>query len=101
MRAETLSLLLHDTAALIRPRPVAVIADDPPDSHPNRTPVVLALSDLVNLFSSTSRPSHSHVTHKLRFYAANALSTPPALLAALADELVRESRRREGSSDPG
>ncbi|KAG6854246.1 hypothetical protein C0991_008939 [Blastosporella zonata] len=59
-------------------------------SHPH-SKLVLSLSDLIALFSPTQGAKKTHVTHKLIFYAAYVVSTPAAVLRALAEELEKLS----------
>ncbi|KAG6909351.1 hypothetical protein DXG01_000951 [Tephrocybe rancida] len=93
------SVLLKDTACLTRPSAVTTFqaAAQPCDeeydtvSHPHSN-IVLALSDLTTLFSDPSAGGKkTHVSHKLFFYAVHILSTPTAILRAIADELTAHS----------
>ena len=119
MTAQSLSVLLRDTAHLLLPSQVIVLPPqtDTPEpvslnleesflgAHPSST-AILALSDLSKLFE-TVRPSQlqtdnstnatvpNHITLKLTFYAAHILSTPIAILTTLADELMARSRKVE------
>ncbi|KAJ3833693.1 hypothetical protein F5878DRAFT_518329, partial [Lentinula raphanica] len=86
----TFSVLMQDTATLLRPQPIVVAVDVP--SHPHRN-AVYVLSDLHRLFSIADRTdpnhnphSHSHITHKLLFYTAHVLSTPSVILRSVSDE---------------
>ncbi|THU86223.1 hypothetical protein K435DRAFT_923385, partial [Dendrothele bispora CBS 962.96] len=94
----TFALLLQDASKLLRPCPVGVVVATSPNpdlcdvgSHPNRT-CVLVLSDLSKVFNSSSSPARNgkpnHVVHKLLFYAAHILSTPPAVLASLSTNIL-------------
>ena len=87
-----MSLLLHDTAHLLRPQMVTILlpklsAGDStlPPSHPNATSIRV-LSDISGLFSSPQRQNHK--TLKLSYYATHVLSTPPPILVAMSNELV-------------
>ena len=101
------SLLLQDAATLLRPAPVTVHGVGL-DAHPSAN-TLRALSDLVALFGSTPamstpetkskpepKPRASHVVHKLTFYAAYVLGTPPPMLRVLADEALMRARTMEG-----
>jgi len=106
------SVLLRDAAMLLRPSSVTEITADsyqtkdlgrvysPSELETHTSVNVLrVLSDLSHLFDNTT-PSlnlptktgskapvrSNHVTLKLTFYAAHALSVPPILFRALADE---------------
>lgn len=111
------SVLIHDTARLLRPSVVTEVSaalsrseQAYPDleGHPSAN-TLRVLSDLSKFFSDASRsrgpppPSDfsgpvptsnasstlktNHITHKLMFYAAHVLSVPAILLRALCDEL--------------
>ena len=85
-----MSLLLHDTAHLLRPQMVTILLPKPnagtlPPSHPNATSIRV-LSDISGLFSSPQRQNHK--TLKLSYYATHVLSTPTPILVAMSNELV-------------
>jgi hypothetical protein len=101
------SVLLRDTATLLRPLPVAPLRA--PDSagifsgkfdhavHPHRTSI-LVLSDLSKLFGTKPHPSKTkpnHITHKLLFYIAHILSTQSILLRAVSEEVMAKSLAME------
>ncbi|KAJ3817361.1 hypothetical protein F5880DRAFT_1493074, partial [Lentinula raphanica] len=103
----TFSVLMQDTATLLRPQPiataVAVTADVP--SHPNRN-TVYALSDLHRLFTislggkgekgeQAKGEKGAHVAHKLLFYSAHVLSTPSVVLRSVADEVAAYAARAQ------
>jgi hypothetical protein len=69
-------------------------------SHPNIL-AILALSDLLKVFglvgprktaSDKTESRQNHVTLKLSFYVAQILSTPPAILGRIADEILARSQ---------
>ncbi|KIK63378.1 hypothetical protein GYMLUDRAFT_72076 [Collybiopsis luxurians FD-317 M1] len=115
------TILMLDTATLLRPMHIGVISSSSSSSsssaprststspfdiasHPNRTPIYV-LSDLHHLFdpltrktsssSSSSSSSSKHITHKLLFYAAHILSTPPLVLKSLTEDVERRMREME------
>ncbi|THH10946.1 hypothetical protein EW146_g8212 [Bondarzewia mesenterica] len=88
------SLLLHDTAMLLRPQPVTVIAslddhDSTAASEGESTmaapPALYALSDLHALFLQNR--DQNHIAAKVMFYAAQVQLAPSALLATLVREV--------------
>lgn len=117
--AKLFSLLLRDTAQLLRPQVVTAIsptanAQDAgfsiDSSHPSIF-TILALSDLSKVLELADPPktapdkpeSHqNHITFKLSFYVAQILSTPPAILGRVTDEILARSRviEREAFSPP-
>ncbi|KAG6821468.1 hypothetical protein H0H93_010192 [Arthromyces matolae] len=97
--SELFAILLQDAAHLIRPLNVTLIPSAPSQSkeyydttsHPHLN-IVAALSDLTVLYerSITGKPK-TGVAHKLLFYAAHILSTPPHILRTLSKELAERS----------
>lgn len=120
MTSAFFTLLLRDTATLLRPRRVSVLPStkdlpvDPPadlSSEPCLS-ALLGLSDLHALFllpSSTaslsatedepeklpSRPRQDHVPSKLLFYAGQVLGTPSSAMEMLAAEVELMSKKTE------
>ncbi|KAJ3918659.1 hypothetical protein F5877DRAFT_78810 [Lentinula edodes] len=113
--SSTFTVLMRDTATLVRPLPIGIISSPDPSSystsassnsrttvvditsHPNR-PLVYVLSDLHRLFANQNpnqKSNYTHVAHKLLFYAAHALSTPPLVLRSLADDLAFRAKEAE------
>lgn len=91
--AESLSLLLHDLSIIARPRlVVAASFDDNSLSNHRSVTLLAALSDLSGLFAPHSIGVPSHIQMKLKFYAAQVLSTPQLVLRALANELEDYAR---------
>ncbi|KAG2056745.1 hypothetical protein BDR06DRAFT_952379 [Suillus hirtellus] len=88
MSGESLSALLLDSSIIARPRLVVATSSDNSllSDHWSVT-LLAALSDLSGLFAPRSVGVPSHIQMKLRFYAAQVLSTPQPVLRALADEL--------------
>ncbi|KAG7093986.1 hypothetical protein E1B28_007616 [Marasmius oreades] len=91
----TLCILLGDVAQLMRTRPPIALVPNSTSvepghvdygSHPNRY-LALVLSDLYHIYRGTK-----HIAHKLVFYAAHVLSTPPAVLHSLATDLEDRSK---------
>ncbi|KAF5371413.1 hypothetical protein D9757_009996 [Collybiopsis confluens] len=107
-------MLMKDASAILRPKIVGVVSSPslPPSpsipptklssapsstsptssvdipSHPNRN-LVYMLSDIKSLFTDHGRNT-AHITHKLVFYAAHILSTPPLVLMSLAEDVLRK-----------
>lgn len=117
------ALLLHDTAHLIRPLNITLLKNTEPlcpstlntecdlTNHPHTTPI-LVLSDLTSLFTlptltpspvtsafTLTKSNKNPVTHKLLFYAAHIISTPSAVLRAVAAELEDRSKAFEIEAD--
>lgn len=91
--AESLSVLLHDLSVIARPKLVVAASSDNSTLSDHRSVTLLAaLSDLSRLFAPQSIGVPSHIQMKLRFYAAQVLSTPQLVLRALANELEDYSR---------
>ncbi|KAG1907572.1 uncharacterized protein F5891DRAFT_996136 [Suillus fuscotomentosus] len=88
MSAESLSALLLDSSIIARPRLVVATSSDNSllSDHWSVT-LLAALSDLSGLFAPRSVGVPSHIQMKLKFYAAQVLSTPQPVLHALANEL--------------
>jgi hypothetical protein len=93
MGAESLSVLLHDLSIIARPRLVVAASSDKSSlsNHPSVT-LLAALSDLSCLFAPRSIGVPSHVQMKLRFYAAQVLSTPQLVFGTLSNELQDYAR---------
>ncbi|KAJ3983473.1 hypothetical protein F5890DRAFT_1599598 [Lentinula detonsa] len=101
--SSTFAVLMRDTATLLRPLPVSLISSTSGSStsttdiasHPNRT-TIYVLSDLSRIFTihlhGMTRNLHPHIAHKIIFYAAHVLSTPPIVLRSLADDLAARAR---------
>ncbi|KAG1792620.1 uncharacterized protein HD556DRAFT_1444300 [Suillus plorans] len=88
MGAESLSALLLDSSIIARPRLVVATSSDNSLLSDHRSVTLLAaLSDLSGLFAPRSVGVPSHIQMKLKFYAAQVLSTPQPVLRALANEL--------------
>ncbi|TDL23986.1 hypothetical protein BD410DRAFT_131242 [Rickenella mellea] len=93
-----LSLLLDDASRLLAPIPVTVMVAEgsPPEQassqkltcRPNAM-TLRVLSDLAAFFHS--QPRHTHVEHKLTFYAAHILAIPTAVISSLAKDLGRRA----------
>ncbi|KAG1728095.1 hypothetical protein EDB19DRAFT_169255 [Suillus lakei] len=100
--AESLSVLLHDLFIIVRPRIVVAASSDNSslNNHPSVT-LLAALSDLSSLFAPRSIGVPSHIQMKLRFYAAQVLSTPQLVLRALANELEDYARALKAEAGPG
>lgn len=93
MGAESLSVLLHDSSIIARPRlMVAASSDDNSLTDHRSVTLLAALSDLSGLFTPRSIGVPSHIQMKLIFYAAQVLSTPQPVLRALANELQDYAR---------
>ena len=101
--AEPFSALLHDLSIIVRPRKVVAVHASPDNGslngHPSVT-LLAALSDLSDLFSPRSIGVSGHIQMKLRYYAAQVLSTPQHVLSALAEELQAQAEmlRAEGGA---
>ncbi|KAG2110380.1 uncharacterized protein F5147DRAFT_690391 [Suillus discolor] len=88
MGAESLAALLVDSSIIARPRLVVATSSDNNLLSDHRSVTLLAaLSDLSGLFAPRSVGVPSHIQMKLKFYAAQVLSTPQPVLRALANEL--------------
>ncbi|RPD65186.1 hypothetical protein L226DRAFT_501974 [Lentinus tigrinus ALCF2SS1-7] len=107
MDSKFFSLLLQDTAHLLRPAKMAVISsasDDPGQNlEDHRSANALrVLSDLAVLFgergTTNINAKPNHVVHKLMFYAAYVLSTPAPMLRVLADEATLRAKTLESES---
>lgn len=91
--AESMSVLLHDLFIIARPRLVVTASSNNSSLGEHQSDTLLAaLSDLSGLFASRSIGVPSHIQMKLRFYAAQVLSTPQLVLRALANELQDYAR---------
>ncbi|KAI9062579.1 hypothetical protein FKP32DRAFT_1573971 [Trametes sanguinea] len=121
MDSQFFSLLLKDTASLLRPATVTVlpsqkIASTPVDleAHPSAN-ALRVLSDIAEFFtdsrpgdhgkvhsdshpSTSSKPKPNHVVHKLTFYAAYILGTPAPMLRVLADEATMRAKVLENEA---
>ncbi|KAI0773226.1 hypothetical protein BD413DRAFT_603588 [Trametes elegans] len=109
MNSRFFSLLLNDTAALLRPAHVTVLpqtdstfSPEALEAHPSAN-ALRVLSDLADFFNDTraSEPEGtsvplqskaSHIAHKLTFYAAYILGTPAPMLRVLADEAAMAAK---------
>ncbi|KAI0642320.1 hypothetical protein C8Q79DRAFT_1013608 [Trametes meyenii] len=116
MNPQFFSLLLKDTALLLRPANVTVLptpgsalTSTELEAYPSAN-ALRVLSDLAEFFSepvagaenATVKPKPNHIVHKLTFYAAYILGTPSPMLRVIADEatmhaktLEREARQDE------
>jgi hypothetical protein len=97
-----MSVLLQDASILMRPHSVTEIPNGPDaeksmHSHPSSS-CLLVLSDIAALFARASK--HTHVGHKLVFYAAHLMSTPSFVLSVLADELSERAKLMIAESNP-
>lgn len=88
--SEFFSILLEDASSLLRPRIVTEVPAGQLDykviSHSSLA-TILALSDIALLFHRVP-----HVVHKLTFYVVHLMSIPPALVNAVADDMVARSK---------
>ncbi|KAI0363141.1 hypothetical protein BV20DRAFT_1007803 [Pilatotrama ljubarskyi] len=122
MNPRFFSLLLKDTALLLRPAHVTVLPQRSAtltatelETHPSAN-ALRVLSDLAEFFgrhapestagkkaTSTpfSRPKTNHVVHKLIFYAAYVLGTPGPMLRVLADEATMRAKALEKEAEQG
>ncbi|KAH9893328.1 hypothetical protein C8Q73DRAFT_648077 [Cubamyces lactineus] len=124
MNSQFFSLLLKDTALLLRPATVTIVPDRDSaltsaglEAHPSAN-ALRVLSDLAEFFSDNSRPPNSaverqpnspsrepskpnHVVHKLTFYAAYVLGTPTPMLRMLADEAMMRAKMLEKEAKQG
>ncbi|KAI0333905.1 hypothetical protein GY45DRAFT_1319144 [Cubamyces sp. BRFM 1775] len=128
MHSQFFSLLLKDTALLLRPATVTVVPDRGSaltsaelEAHPSAN-ALRVLSDFAEFFSDDSRspdpavqqqpnslspqPSKAkvklnHVVHKLTFYAAYILGTPTPMLRMLADEATMRAKMLENEAKQG
>ncbi|KAI0630666.1 hypothetical protein C8Q77DRAFT_219757 [Trametes polyzona] len=114
MNPQFFSLLLKDTALLLRPAKVTVVPEPGSaltpselDAHPSAN-ALRVLSDLAQFFDESragpeaaqpppqskpqSKAKPNHVVHKLTFYAAYVLGTPAPMLRMLADEAVMQAK---------
>ena len=100
------SLLLQDTARLLRPAKLTVVASVSNDPTQNvedhrSADTLRALSDLASLFddpAATTSAKPNHVVHKLMFYAAYVLGTPAPMLRVMADEAAMRAKTLESES---
>jgi hypothetical protein len=104
MNDKLISLLLHDTAQLLRPQIVSVVSPPvPPGQELTRSklashPTFLMLSDLSKLFRPVDQPSdavaprQNHITMKISFYIAHIVSIPSVILSDLSGEVLARSR---------
>ena len=107
------SLLLKDSAALLRPATVTVLASGDNatrdlEEHPSAD-ALRVLSDIAAVFTEaqdSNRDHHptlgppqkakpNHILHKLTFYAAHVLGTPGPMLRVLADEATMRAKTLE------
>ncbi|KAI0352088.1 hypothetical protein OH77DRAFT_1409888 [Trametes cingulata] len=122
MNAQFFSLLLKDTALLLRPAHVTVISQRGStltaaelEAHPSAN-ALRVLSDLAEFFSeapaqstvsrkdastSSSKPKPNHIMHKLTFYAAYILGMPAPMLRVLADEATMRAKALEKEAKQG
>ncbi|OJA21550.1 hypothetical protein AZE42_03238 [Rhizopogon vesiculosus] len=87
---ESFSVLLNDLSIIVKPRKVVAVQASSDDSSLNDHPsiaLLAALSDLSGLFAPRPMGASSHIQMKVRYYAAQILSTPQHVLRALAEEL--------------
>ncbi|KAH9852166.1 hypothetical protein C2E23DRAFT_868976 [Lenzites betulinus] len=119
MDSRFFSLLLKDTALLLRPAAVTVVPQPGSsltatelEAHPSRD-TLRVLSDFAEFFGSPAegtRGAHgepgqpeakskpNHVVHKLTFYAAYVLGTPAPMLRVLADEAAMKAKALESEA---
>ncbi|CDO68391.1 hypothetical protein BN946_scf184815.g38 [Trametes cinnabarina] len=121
MNPQFFSLLLKDTAFLLRPATVtvlpsrnSVLTPSELEAHPSAN-ALRVLSDMAEFFSDTRTGGHgrslpnarstekihpkpNHVVHKLTFYAAYILGTPAPMLRVLADEATMRAKLLENES---
>lgn len=92
---ESFSVLLHDISVIVKPRKVVAVQGSSDNSslsdHPSIT-LLAALSDLSGLFAPRTIGVSGHVQMKLRYFAAQVLSTPQQVLRALAEELQAQAQ---------
>jgi hypothetical protein len=107
MTAQFFSLLLRDTARLLRPAPVTVLPSNPASDNATSAAyidecvlklhascvAVLALSDLSKVVETQKKKGtgQNYMTRKLTFYAAQILSMPKQALVSISDELLARS----------
>ena len=92
---ESFSVLLHDTSVIVTPRKVVAVqgsSDNSSLSDHTSITLLAALSDLSSLFAPRTIGVSSHVQMKLRYFAAQVLSTPQHVLRALAEELQAQAQ---------
>ncbi|KAL1945141.1 hypothetical protein VTO73DRAFT_2761 [Trametes versicolor] len=118
MNSQFFSLLLKDTALLLRPATVTVLPEPKSalssadlEAHPSAN-ALRVFSDLAEFFTESptldrasggtapsaqpkSKPKPNHVVHKLTFYAAYLLDTPAPMLRVLADEATMRANALE------
>lgn len=118
MNSQFFSLLLRDTALLLRPATVTIIPESKSalssadlEAHPSAN-ALRVFSDLAEFVTESptpdrasegtapsaqpkSRPKPNHVVHKLTFYAAYLLGTPAPMLRVLADEVTMRANALE------
>lgn len=121
MNPQFFSLLLKDTALLLRPATVTVIPEPKSaptsadfEAHPSAN-ALRVFSDLAGFLTESPAPDHAsegyapsaqpkskpkpnHVVHKLTFYAAYLLGTPATMLRVLADEATMRANALEKES---
>ncbi|KAF8485411.1 hypothetical protein JB92DRAFT_1565803 [Gautieria morchelliformis] len=84
--SESFCVLLSDATTLLRPQPVVVISQDDDADSPVSRWALLAISDIVALF--TPGPSKlKHVLLKLNFYAAHLYIQNNNILTIVAEEI--------------
>ncbi|KAI0700015.1 hypothetical protein C8T65DRAFT_709765 [Cerioporus squamosus] len=91
MDAKFFSLLLQDTAHLLRPAKLTVVASSDP---------ALSLEDhrSANALRHAKSAKANHVVHKLMFYAAYVIGTPAPMLRVLADEATMQAKTLKNES---
>lgn len=118
MSPQFFSLLLKDTALLLRPATVTVLPEPKSalssadlEAHPSAD-ALRVFSDLAEFLTESpatdrtpegnapsaqpkSRPKPNHVVHKLTFYAAYLLGTPAPMLRVVADEATMRAKALE------
>ncbi len=118
MNPQFFSLLLQDTALLLRPATVTVIPEPKSalssadlEAHPSAN-ALRVLSDLADFLTESlapdrapegnapsaqtkSRQRPNHVVHKLTFYAAYILGIPAPMLRVLVDEVTMRANALE------
>ncbi|KAI0675911.1 hypothetical protein C8Q78DRAFT_963923 [Trametes maxima] len=112
MNPQFFSLLLKDTALLLRPATVTVLpaaesalTSDELEAHPCANALRM-LSDLAAFFgepapsmgNTATKPKPNHVVHKLTFYAAYILGTPSPMLRVIADEATMRAKTLENEA---
>jgi hypothetical protein len=108
MTSQLISLLLRDTARLLRPAPVTVLPSNSASDNATSAAAyvdecvlkshsswvaILALSDLSKVVETQKKKGtgQNYMTRKLTFYAAQILSMPKPALVSISDELLARS----------